>query len=35
MVERKSILKDTLPAELLTAVRIVAAGDALLAPSIT
>ena len=29
------LLKDTLPAELLAAVRIVAAGDALLAPSIT
>jgi DNA-binding NarL/FixJ family response regulator len=29
------LLKDTLPAELLTAVRVVAAGDALLAPSIT
>jgi DNA-binding NarL/FixJ family response regulator len=29
------LLKDTLPAELLSAVRIVAAGDALLAPSIT
>ena len=29
------LLKDTLPPELLAAVRIVAAGDALLAPSIT
>jgi DNA-binding NarL/FixJ family response regulator len=29
------LLKDTLPAELLSAVRVVAAGDALLAPSIT
>jgi DNA-binding NarL/FixJ family response regulator len=29
------LLKDTLPPELLTAVRVVAAGDALLAPSIT
>lgn len=29
------LLKDTLPAELLAAVRVVAAGDALLAPSIT
>jgi DNA-binding NarL/FixJ family response regulator len=29
------LLKDTLPAELLAAVRTVAAGDALLAPSIT
>jgi DNA-binding NarL/FixJ family response regulator len=29
------LLKDTLPAELLAAVRIVAAGEALLAPSIT
>ena len=29
------LLKDTLPTELLAAVRIVAAGDALLAPSIT
>jgi DNA-binding NarL/FixJ family response regulator len=29
------LLKDTLPAELLAAVRIVAVGDALLAPSIT
>jgi DNA-binding NarL/FixJ family response regulator len=29
------LLKDTLPADLLAAVRIVAAGDALLAPSIT
>lgn len=29
------LLKDTLPAELLAAIRVVAAGDALLAPSIT
>jgi DNA-binding NarL/FixJ family response regulator len=29
------LLKDTLPADLLSAIRIVAAGDALLAPSIT
>ena len=29
------LLKDTLPADLLTAIRIVAAGDALLAPSVT
>ena len=29
------LLKDTLPAELLAAVRVVSAGDALLAPSIT
>jgi DNA-binding NarL/FixJ family response regulator len=29
------LLKDTLPEELLAAVRVVAAGDALLAPSIT
>lgn len=29
------LLKDTLPPELVAAVRIVAAGDALLAPSIT
>ena len=29
------LLKDTDPAELLTAIRVVAAGDALLAPSIT
>ena len=29
------LLKDTLPPELLAAVRIVAAGEALLAPSIT
>jgi DNA-binding NarL/FixJ family response regulator len=29
------LLKDTLPDELLAALRIVAAGDALLAPSIT
>jgi DNA-binding NarL/FixJ family response regulator len=29
------LLKDTLPVELLAAVRVVAAGDALLAPSIT
>jgi DNA-binding NarL/FixJ family response regulator len=29
------LLKDTLPAELLHAVRVVAAGDALIAPKIT
>ena len=29
------LLKDTLPAELLRAVRLVAAGDALLSPSVT
>jgi DNA-binding NarL/FixJ family response regulator len=29
------LLKDTLPANLLTAIRVVAAGDALLAPSVT
>ena len=29
------LLKDTPPAELLTAVRVVAGGDALLAPSVT
>jgi DNA-binding NarL/FixJ family response regulator len=29
------LLKDTLPVELLTAVRVVAAGDALIAPRIT
>jgi DNA-binding NarL/FixJ family response regulator len=29
------LLKDTLPADLLTAIRVVSAGDALLAPSIT
>jgi len=29
------LLKDTVPAELLTAIRVVAAGDALLAPSVT
>jgi DNA-binding NarL/FixJ family response regulator len=29
------LLKDTLPGELLTAVRVVAAGDALIAPRIT
>jgi DNA-binding NarL/FixJ family response regulator len=29
------LLKDTIPAELLTAIRVVAAGDALLAPSVT
>jgi DNA-binding NarL/FixJ family response regulator len=29
------LLKDTLPADLITAIRVVAAGDALLAPSIT
>ncbi len=28
-------MKDTLPADLLAAIRVVAAGDALLAPSIT
>ncbi len=28
------LLKDTLPADLLTAIRVVAAGDALLAPSV-
>src|SRR4029078_8160602 len=27
------LLKDTMPADLLTAIRVVAAGDALLAPS--
>jgi DNA-binding NarL/FixJ family response regulator len=29
------ILKDTTPADLLTAIRVVASGDALLAPSVT
>ena len=29
------LLKDTLPADLLTAIRVVAGGDALLAPSVT
>jgi DNA-binding NarL/FixJ family response regulator len=29
------LLKDSLPADLLNAVRVVAAGDALLAPSVT
>ena len=29
------LLKDTVPADLLSAVRVVAAGDALLAPSVT
>ena len=29
------LLKDTMPADLLTAIRVVAAGDALLAPSVT
>jgi DNA-binding NarL/FixJ family response regulator len=29
------LLKDTLPADLLNAMRVVAAGDALLAPSVT
>jgi DNA-binding NarL/FixJ family response regulator len=29
------LLKDTLPADLLTAIPVVAAGDALLAPSVT
>src|SRR5271156_3894067 len=29
------LLKDTLPADLLTAIRVIAAGDALLAPSVT
>ena len=29
------LLKDTLPEELLTAVRVLAAGDALLAPKVT
>jgi DNA-binding NarL/FixJ family response regulator len=29
------LLKDTLPADLLGAIRVVAAGDALLAPSVT
>jgi DNA-binding NarL/FixJ family response regulator len=29
------LLKDTVPADLLAAIRVVAAGDALLAPSVT
>ena len=29
------LLKDTLPADLMTAIRVVAAGEALLAPSVT
>ncbi len=29
------LLKDTLPADLLNAIRVIAAGDALLAPSVT
>jgi DNA-binding NarL/FixJ family response regulator len=29
------LLKDTMPADLLNAIRVVAAGDALLAPSVT
>ena len=29
------LLKDTLPVDLLTAIRVVAAGEALLAPSVT
>jgi DNA-binding NarL/FixJ family response regulator len=29
------LLKDTAPSELLTAVRVIASGDALLAPSVT
>ncbi len=29
------LLKSTLPAELLSAIRVIAAGDALLAPSVT
>jgi DNA-binding NarL/FixJ family response regulator len=29
------LLKDTLPADLITAIRVIAAGEALLAPSIT
>jgi DNA-binding NarL/FixJ family response regulator len=29
------LLKDTLPAELISAIRVVAAGDGLLAPSVT
>ena len=29
------LLKDTLPADLMTAISVVAAGDALLAPSVT
>ncbi len=29
------LLKDTFPADLLTAIRVVAAGEALLAPSVT
>jgi DNA-binding NarL/FixJ family response regulator len=29
------LLKDTIPADLMTAIRVVAAGEALLAPSVT
>jgi DNA-binding NarL/FixJ family response regulator len=29
------LLKDTMPADLLSAIRVIAAGDALLAPSVT
>jgi DNA-binding NarL/FixJ family response regulator len=29
------LLKDTLPTDLLTAIKVIAAGDALLAPSVT
>src|SRR5581483_8310151 len=29
------LLKDTLPADLINAIRVVAGGDALLAPSVT
>jgi DNA-binding NarL/FixJ family response regulator len=29
------LLKDTLPADLITAIRVIAAGEALLAPSVT
>jgi DNA-binding NarL/FixJ family response regulator len=29
------LLKDTQPADLLTAIRVIAAGDALLAPAVT
>ena len=29
------LLKDTMPADLLTAIRVIAAGEALLAPSVT
>jgi DNA-binding NarL/FixJ family response regulator len=29
------LLKDTMPADLLNAIRVIAAGDALLAPSVT